>query len=266
MEIDHKLNNLKEIIKDLRKVVIAFSGGVDSTLLLKVCVEILGRENVLAFIGLSPTCPQGEIKEARSLSKLIGAEYTIEETSEMEDLNFTENTTSRCYFCKNHLFNKAWDIAMNRGFLHVAEGSNLDDMNDFRPGRKACVEQHVLSPLLMAGLTKNEIRELSKRYYLPTYDKPSLACLSSRIPYGTPISMEVLKRIERSEDFIRSLGIRQVRVRCHGIIARIEVMSKDFDTIMVNKTGIFEAFRRYGFSYVTLDLEGYKTGSMNIDI
>ncbi|MCX5806339.1 MAG: ATP-dependent sacrificial sulfur transferase LarE [Proteobacteria bacterium] len=266
MNIEQKLNNLKEIIKGIQKVVVAFSGGVDSTFLLKICIDILGRENVIAFIGLSPACPQSEIEEAKSLSKIIGAECIIEETSEMEDRNFIQNTTSRCYFCKTHLFNKAWEIAKDRGFLHVAEGSNLDDLDDFRPGRKACIEQHILSPLLTAELTKNEIRELSKKYSLPTHNKPSLACLSSRIPYGTPISIEVLKRIERSENFIRSLGIRQVRVRHHGNIARIEVTGEDFGTIMANKTGIVEALKQYGFSYVTLDLEGYKTGSMNIVI
>lgn len=266
MDTEQKLKNLKEIIKSLQKVVVAFSGGVDSTFLLKTCVDILGRENVIAFVGLSPTCPQGEIEAAVSLSKFIGVEYIIEETSEMEDSNFIQNTTSRCYFCKTHLFNKAWGIARNRGFLHVAEGSNLDDLDDFRPGRKACTEQHISSPLLTAKLTKSEIRELSKKYSLPTYDKPSLACLSSRIPYGTPISVEVLKKIELSEDFIRSLGIRQVRVRYHGNIARIEVMEEDFDTIIVNKNEIAETLKQHGFSYVTLDLKGYKTGSMNIEI
>ncbi len=266
MNTEQKLNNLKEIIKGLNKVIVAFSGGVDSTFLLKVCVDILGRENVIAFMGLSPSCSQGEMEEAVSLSKFIGVEYVSEETSEMEDNNYIQNTTSRCYFCKTHLFDKAWDIARSRGFLHVAEGSNLDDLDDFRPGRKACIEQHILSPLLMAELTKSEIRELSKKYSLPTYDKPSLACLSSRIPYGMPISIDVLKRIERSEDFIRSLGVRQVRVRYHGNVARIEVMGEDFDTIIVNKSEIVEALKQYGFSYITLDLKGYKTGSMNIEI
>lgn len=266
MGTEQKLTNLKKIIKDLQHVVVAFSGGVDSTFLLSVCVNVLGRENVLAFIGLSPTCPKGEIEEAKSLSKFIGAEYIIEETSEMEDSKFIQNTPSRCYFCKTHLFDKAWEIAKKRGIIYVAEGSNLDDMDDFRPGRKACVEQHIVSPLLMAELTKNEIRELSKKLSLPTHDKPPLACLSSRIPYGTPISIDILKKIELSEDFIQSLGIRQVRVRYHGNIARIEVMSNDFDTIIANKAGIIEKFKQYGFSYVTLDLKGYKTGSMNIGI
>lgn len=263
MNTEEKYRNLKEIIKGLKRVVVAFSGGVDSTFLLKACIDVLGRENVLAFIGQSPTCPRREIEEAISLSELIGAEYLVAETSEMEDSNFIQNTTSRCYYCKTHLFDKAWDIAKGRGLLHVVEGSNLDDMDDFRPGRKACTEQNVISPLLAAKLTKRQIRELSKKFSLPTHDKPSFACLSSRIPYGTVINSEILKKIEHSEDFVRSLGIRQVRVRYHGKIARIEVLTEDFDTIITNKTKILEALQQYGFSSVTLDLKGYRTGSMN---
>jgi pyridinium-3,5-biscarboxylic acid mononucleotide sulfurtransferase len=264
MNTEEKFEKLKKIISGLGKVVVAFSGGVDSTFLLKTCVDVLWKENVLAFIGLSPTCPAREIEEARELSALIGAEHVISETTEMEDRNFLENTTSRCYFCKTHLFDRAWEIAKERGFLHVLEGSNLDDMDDFRPGRKACLEQNVVSPLLIAELTKSEIRELSKRLSLPTHDKPSFACLSSRIPYGTSIDSEILKSIECSEDFIRGLGIRQLRVRYHGAVARIEVLPEDFPTILANRTAIMEALKRYGFSYVTLDLKGYTTGSMNI--
>jgi uncharacterized protein len=264
MNTEEKFEKLKEIARGLGKVVVAFSGGVDSTFLLKVCVDVLGKENVLAFIGLSPTCPAREIEDAKKLSALIGAERIIAETTEMEDRNFLENSTSRCYFCKTHLFDRAWQIAKEKGFLHVLEGSNLDDMDDFRPGRKACIEQNVVSPLLMAELTKNEIRVLSKRLSLPTHDKPSFACLSSRIPYGTSIDGEILKSIEYSEDFIRSLGIRQLRVRYHGEVARIEVLPEDFPVILANRTAIIEALKEHGFAYVTLDLKGYKTGSMNI--
>jgi pyridinium-3,5-biscarboxylic acid mononucleotide sulfurtransferase len=264
MNTEEKFEKLKEIIRGLGKVVVAFSGGVDSTFLLKVCIDVLGKEDVLAFIGLSPTCPAREIEDAKKLSSLIGAEHVIVETTEMEDRNFLENSTSRCYFCKTHLFDRAWEIAKEKGFLHVLEGSNLDDMDDFRPGRKACLEQNVVSPLLMAELTKNEIRDLSKRLSLPTHDKPSFACLSSRIPYGTSIDGEILKSIECSEDFIRSLGIRQLRVRYHGAVARIEVLPEDFPVVLAKRTAIIEALKQYGFSYITLDLKGYKTGSMNI--
>jgi len=262
--IEQKHKKLKEIIKSLQRVVVAFSGGVDSTLLLKVCLDVLGKENVLAFIGLSPTCPQREIDEAKRTAEFLGAEFLITETNEMEDPNFIQNSNSRCYFCKTHLFNKAWAIAKERGFLKMVEGSNLNDLDDIRPGRKACTEQQVMSPLLIAELTKMEIRQLSKTLSLPTHDKPSFACLSSRIPYGTPIDMESLKKIELSEDFIHSLGIRQVRVRCHGPVARIEVQEDDMNNIMRNKKKIVEEFKKYGFSYISLDLQGYRTGSMNI--
>ena len=264
MNIEEKFEKLKEIIMGLRNVVVAFSGGVDSTFLLKVCIDVLGRENVLAFIGLSPTCPAREIEDAKKLSALIGAEHIVAETTEMEDRDFRKNTTSRCYFCKTHLFDKAWEIAKEKGFLHILEGSNLDDMDDFRPGRKACLEQNVISPLLMAELTKKEIRELSKRLGLPTHNKPSFACLSSRVPYGTEIDNDVLKRIECSEDFIRGFGVRQLRVRYHGAVARIEVLPEDFPVILANRAAITEALSNFGFSYITLDLKGYKTGSMNI--
>jgi uncharacterized protein len=265
VNIDNKFSKLKKILADLQRVVVAFSGGVDSTFLLKVSVDILGRNNVLAFIGQSPTAPDREVKEALKLAALIGAEYLITETSEMDDPCFIENTASRCYFCKTHLFTKAWEIAGQRGFFHIVEGSNLDDMEDYRPGRKACAEQKVKSPLLMAELTKKEIRDLSGKLCLPTHDKPSFACLSSRVPYGTSIDITILKKIEHSEDFLHDLGIRQARVRYHGNIARIEVLEEDFNTILVNRTSILSTLRQYGFSYVTLDLKGYQTGSMNID-
>lgn len=264
MKDNQKYARLRAIIKDLQRVVVAFSGGVDSTFLLKVCVDVLGREHVVAFTGLSPTCPEREIAEARRLSVLIGVECVTAETTEMDDPRFIENNTSRCYFCKTHLFAKAREIAVQRGFSHVVEGANLDDMDDFRPGRKACSEQGVKSPLLEAGLTKAEIRELSEMLALPTHDKPSFACLSSRVPYGTAIDEKILKRIERSEDFIQGLGIRQVRVRYHDNVARIEVLDKDFDAIMAQRDKITKALKHYGFHYVVLDLKGYRTGSMNI--
>ena len=262
MNTEAKYASLKTIITDLQSVVVAFSGGVDSTFLLKVCVDVLGKDNVLAFIGLSPTCPDREIEAAKGLAALIGAEYLIEETSEMNDPRFVENNKSRCYFCKTHLFVKAKEIAARKGFSFVAEGSNLDDMDDFRPGRKASLEQAARSPLLEANLTKSEIRRLSQQLLLPTHDKPSFACLSSRVPYG--IDTTILKKIERSEDFIQSLGIRQVRVRYHGDTARIEALPEDFDIILANREKITAALTQYGFSHIALDLTGYRTGSMNI--
>jgi uncharacterized protein len=264
MNTEAKYTSLKTIITDLQSVVVAFSGGVDSTFLLKVCVDVLGKDNVLAFIGLSPTCPDREIEAAKDLAGFIGARYLIEETSEMDDPRFVENNKSRCYFCKTHLFVKAKEIAARKGLLHVVEGSNLDDMDDFRPGRRASIEQAARSPLLEANLTKIEIRRLSQQLLLPTHDKPSFACLSSRVPYGISIDTTILKKIERSEDFIQSLGIKQARVRYHGDVARIEVLSEDFDIILAHKERIIRALMHYGFLHVSLDLKGYRTGSMNI--
>ena len=263
MDIEYKFNHLKDSVKNLKSVVVAFSGGTDSTFLLKICADTLGKENVMAFTGQSPTSPAREIEEAKGLATLIGVEHIIEETSEMEDPDFIRNDKSRCYYCKTHLFRKAREIAEKGGFLHVVEGSNLDDMDDYRPGRKACIEQKALSPLLSAKLTKNEIRELSRKLCLPTHDKPAFACLSSRIPYGTAINNDILKKIELSEDFIRSFGIRQARVRYHGNIARIEVDNDEIITIIDNRDRIAEALQNYGFFYITLDLQGYRTGSMN---
>jgi uncharacterized protein len=263
MNTKQKYADLRKIIASLKKVVVAFSGGVDSTFLLKACTDVLGKANVVGFIGESPTCPAREVEEAKCLATLIGAEYLVRETTEMEDQNFVRNDRSRCYFCKSHLFRKAREIAEEKGYLHVVEGSNLDDMDDFRPGRKACTEQNIRSPLLEAGITKDEIRELSKALLLPTHDKPAFACLSSRIPYGVAIDEQALKKIERSEDFLRSLGIRQLRVRYHGTIARIEVMPGDFEKVIIHKEKISEALQVYGFAYVTIDLNGYRMGSMN---
>lgn len=264
MDFKKKYENVKDIIKGLGNVVVAFSGGVDSTLLLKTCIDVLGKKNVLAFIGQSPAFPSREIEEAKRLSCLFGAEYMIVETLEMENPDFVRNDKSRCYYCKDNLFRKAWEAAKTKGFSHVIEGSNLDDTSDYRPGRKACVEQGIISPLLMAGLTKKEIREISKTLGLTTHDKPAFACLSSRIPYGTSINSDILKKIELSEEFIRSLGIHQIRVRYHRSIARIEVAKDEINIVVDNKEVIADALRNFGFLYITLDLEGYRTGSMNI--
>lgn len=262
-EADSKLSHLEEIIKGLERVLVAYSGGVDSTFLLRCCVDVLGRENVLAFIGSSPAYPDREIEEAKKYADLMGAEYVCVETSEMEDVDFVRNPRERCYFCKLHLFDLAEETAKLRGMKYILEGSNLDDMDDFRPGRKACAERGVVSPLLLAGLTKAEIRKLSKGLGLPTHDKPSLACLASRIPYGTAIDASLLKKIELSEESLKSLGVYQVRVRYHGDLARIEVTDRDFETIVTNRKEIARRLKEYGFTYVALDLTGYRTGSMN---
>jgi pyridinium-3,5-biscarboxylic acid mononucleotide sulfurtransferase len=263
MDIQDKYEELKAILKGLGRVVVCYSGGVDSTLLLKVSVDALGKENVLALIARSETYPEREIEEAKDFAMTLGVRYEAIETNEMEDACFVENTPDRCYHCKHHLFGDARKIAEEKGFAHVVEGSNVDDQGDYRPGRRAGLELEIVSPLLKANLNKKEIRALSRELGLPTHDKPSLACLSSRIPYGTKIEGDVLKRIGRSEDFIRDLGIRQVRVRFHDQVARIEVAEEDFDRVMACKDEIAEALKKFGFLYITLDLKGYRTGSMN---
>lgn len=263
MDLNEKYENLKHIVKGLGRVVVCYSGGVDSTLLLKVSVDVLGKENVLALIARSDTYPEQEIDDAVAFARSLDVAFEVIVTSEMEDESYLRNTKERCYHCKRHLFARVREIAAERAIDHIAEGSNVDDQGDYRPGRKAGRELGVLSPLLDAGLTKEEIREISKRLGLPTHSKPSLACLASRIPYGTRIESDVLQRIEGAESFLRGLGMGQVRVRYHGPVARIEVTEKDFDRVMTSREEIAEGLKRLGFLYVTLDLIGYRTGSMN---
>jgi pyridinium-3,5-biscarboxylic acid mononucleotide sulfurtransferase len=263
MDTEAKYERLKEIVKILGDAVVAYSGGVDSTLLLKTCVDVLGPQHVLALIAASETYPEKEVEAARRLAESMGATHETVRTSEMKDEVFLANTKERCYHCKLHLFGDALKMAEKRGFRHVVEGSNVDDQGDYRPGRRAIAELKIRSPLLEAGLTKKEIRALSEKLGLPTFNKPSLACLASRIPYGTKIDEEILLRIDRSEAFLVGLGIAQVRVRFHGGVARVEVEDEAFDTVLDHKDEIVDALRGFGFIYVTLDLKGYRTGSMN---
>ena len=263
METDAKFERLKEIIRGLGDALVAYSGGVDSTLLLKTCIDVLGPGQVLAFIAGSETYPEKELEAACDVAKSLGVQYEVVRTTEMEDKDFLANTKDRCYYCKRHLFDDALKMAEKKGFRNVLEGSNVDDQGDYRPGRRAIAEKKILSPLLEAGLTKQEIRTISERLGLSTFSKPSLACLASRIPYGTKINERILRMIERSEEFLTSLGIGQVRVRYHGGVARVEVEEKDFDTVFEHKDEIVDVLRDFGFIYVTLDLKGYRTGSMN---
>lgn len=259
-----KLTALQNILKDLKSVLIAFSGGVDSTFLLKVAKDTLG-DKVLAVIAESPTFPADEVIYAEELCQKYGVDYQIIQTAEFNDEKFLNNTKDRCYYCKSELFSKLIAIAKEKNIPYVLDGSNFDDKSDYRPGGRAKCELGVKSPLMEAGITKQEIREMSKELGVPTWDKPSYACLSSRIPYGTRITKEILNMVGEGEKFLRSLGFKQLRVRHHGNTARIEVDQEAIPEIVQEeiRDQIAKKFEELGYTYVTLDLKGYRTGSLN---
>ena len=245
-------------------VLVAFSGGVDSTLLLRVAKDVLGSE-VLAVTASSAVYPSEEMEQAKTLAQNLKARHEIIQTRELTNPKFVNNPKDRCYWCKKELFAELTSIARENDLSHVVDGSNLDDLDDFRPGMKAARELGVRSPLQEAMLTKADIRSMSKRMGLPTWSKPSLACLASRLPYGTRITRDKLVRIGRAERFLKDLGFTHIRVRHHDTIARIEVPKKDISRLVSDKprSQIVSYFKTLGYSYVTLDLEGYRTGSMN---
>ena len=261
----NKLNKLKEYLKNLEKVAIAFSGGVDSTFLLACANEVIPKQ-FIAIIAEGPIYPEWETKNAIYFLKNNNIDFEVINYNPISNPDFTNNSPLRCYYCKKNLFSIFKDIAIKRGFFKILDGTNSDDINDYRPGLKALKELDILSPLKEVGLQKDEIRKLSKDYYnLPTFDVPSTACLATRIPYGEKITFEKLKKIEKIEKHLMSVGFINFRARLHGNLLRIEVSKQDLKKIIENKISksIIGLSKRLGFTYITVDLEGYRRGSLN---
>lgn len=259
-----KEEDLKDYFRQLKSVAVAFSGGVDSTYLLKVAHDTLG-DQVIAVTAKSCSFPERELMEAIRFCEKEGIHHFVCESEELDIEGFSHNPKNRCYLCKHELFEKIGNIAKENNIKYVAEGSNMDDNGDYRPGLQAVAELHVKSPLRHVELTKQEIRDLSKEMGLPTWDKQSFACLSSRFVYGEEITESKLSMVDQAEQLLLDMGFHQLRVRIHGQMARIEVMPSEFLKLMedANREKIVSEFKKIGFSYVTLDLQGYRMGSMN---
>jgi uncharacterized protein len=264
MTLEDKFNKLKENLKAMDRVIIAFSGGVDSSLLLKAA-SMAGLSEILAVTGVSESLPKDELSFAREIAASLNVKHRVIVTEELKDVNYSNNPPDRCYYCKKDLFSRLRKIATEEEYLFVLDGTNADDAHEWRPGRRAAREEGVKSPLLDAALGKKEIRDLSRSLGLPTWDKPATPCLSSRFQYGQRITAEALDRVSRAEEYIKKIGIKEFRVRDHSEIARIEVNPEEF-RIFMNKTvrnEVVSFLKSIGYKYVALDLQGFRSGSAN---
>ena len=265
MNLKEKYDSLQEILKDLGKVVVAYSGGVDSTFLLKAAIDTLGSENVLACISVGPSEPRNQLERAAKVAEEIGAHLHTIESNELDDPQFTANKADRCFHCKSHICRILLELAKERGVKHVIFGTNYDDLDDFRPGNRAMKVFGIRSPLAEAKLSKSDIRQLSRELGLPTADLPSSPCLASRIAYGLEVTVQRLKQIDEAEDFLRKLGLVEFRIRHHDTIARIEVNPQDIGKIATEpfRSQIVDKMKSLGFKFVTVDLQGFRSGSLN---
>jgi uncharacterized protein len=263
--VEEKFARLKEIFLSMGRVVVAYSGGVDSTLLLRAAKESLGEAHVVAVTALSPLYPDRELAGAKRMAQEMGVKHILIESNELEIDGFSKNPSNRCYFCKKELFEEMQNLARKETISFVVEGSTLDDEKDHRPGRRAIQELGIRSPLQEARFTKEDVRELSRTLGLPTWDKPSFACLASRFPYGEEITPEGLRMVDEAEDFLFSLGFKQVRVRHYQSLARIEVYPEEMSRLMNGslREKVVNRLKKIGYRYVTLDLQGFRSGSMN---
>lgn len=260
-----KHRQLTEALRELGGVVVAFSGGVDSTLVLRLALDTLGRENVLAATGVSPSLPQRELDSVRELASRLGAHLELVETDELADERYRANHTDRCYFCKTELYTKLLDLARRRGLAAVVNGVILDDTTDLRPGVQAARDRGVRPILAEARMGKDDVRELARRLGVPNWSKPALACLSSRIPFGTPVTIRRLRQVEQAEAFLYERGFEGFRVRHHEELARIEVMPQDLPRLLAEplRSDLVAHLKALGYTYVTVDLQGFRSGSAN---